>query len=70
MAVNNGKKKSVLTSPKNMKTAAIGSSDIKYMASDFGFRDYLEQRDINIDLIPTGDKMYELFMEYLKSTGR
>jgi hypothetical protein len=70
------KKKSVLKGKKEQEVAGsdnpfnIRSSDIKIMANDAFFRQYLKVRNIDISKIPTGAEMHELYMKYLDATGQ
>jgi len=67
---NNGKKKSLLKTNKETKTAELTSGDIRLMHNNTGFRQYLKDKGKKIESIPTKNIMYEEFMKYLKSTGQ
>tara|TARA_R100000353_G_scaffold80457_1_gene60626 strand:+ start:149 stop:379 length:231 start_codon:yes stop_codon:yes gene_type:complete len=70
------KKKSVLKGKKEQEVAGsdnpfnIKSGDIRTMANDSFFRQYLKVRKIDIDKIPTGAEMHKLYMKYLDATGQ
>ncbi len=66
----NGKKKSLLKSSKEMKMAELSGGDIRQMAGDRGFREYLSGKGMNVDKIPTKEIMLEEYMKYLNSTGQ
>ena len=67
---NGKKKKSLLKSSKEIKTAELSSGDIRAMASDSMFRAYLEKKGMNVDKIPTKEIMFEEYMKYLNKTGQ
>tara|TARA_S200002703_G_scaffold87997_1_gene75949 strand:- start:1167 stop:1385 length:219 start_codon:yes stop_codon:yes gene_type:complete len=67
---NGKKKKSLLKSSKEIKTAELSSGDIRAMASDSMFRAYLEKKGMNVDKIPTKEIMFEEYMKYLDKTGQ
>ena len=66
----NGKKKSLLKSKKELTMAELSGGDIRQMAGDSGFRNYLESKGMNVDKIPTKEIMFEEYMKYLNSTGQ
>ena len=67
---NGKKKKSLLKTTKEVKTAEISSGDIRAMAGDSMFRAYLEKKGMNVDKIPTKEIMFDEYMKYLDSTGQ
>ena len=67
---NGKKKKSLLKSSKEIKTAELSSGDIRAMAGDSMFRAYLEKKGMNVDKIPTKEIMFEEYMKYLNKTGQ
>ena len=67
---NGKKKKSLLKTNKEVKTAELASGDIRAMASDSMFRAYLEKKGMNVDKIPTKEIMFEEYMKYLNKTGQ
>jgi len=67
---NGKKKKSLLKTTKEVKTAEISSGDIRSMAGNSGFRAYLEAKGMKVDSIPTKEIMFEEYMKYLDSTGQ
>tara|TARA_B100000424_G_scaffold189818_1_gene147727 strand:- start:471 stop:632 length:162 start_codon:yes stop_codon:yes gene_type:complete len=53
-----------------MKMAELSGGDIRQMAGDRGFREYLSGKGMNVDKIPTKEIMFEEYMKYLNSTGQ
>lgn len=65
-----GKKKSLLKTGKEIKKAELSSGDIRQMAGDSMFREYLKGKGMNVDKIPTKEIMLEEYMKYLDKTGQ
>jgi hypothetical protein len=64
------KKKSLLKSNKEMKTAELSGGDIRQMANDPLFRSFLEKKGMSVDNIPTKEMMFKEYMKYLNKTGQ
>ena len=54
----------------DIKMAAISSGDIRSMAGNKGFQNWAKQKKIDIDAIPTGEAMFEMYMKFLKEQGQ
>ena len=53
----------------NKSLIKVSSGDVRAMAGDAGFKSYANNKNINIDKLPTL-KMHSLYMQYLKSKGQ